>query len=77
LVILSASHGNVPPGKRGKRLEEMLEAERSAILSASPRGKLVRLSGSGHMVQDDKPEVVVSTIREVVEQVRARSPSRH
>jgi len=29
------------------------------------------------MVQDDKPEVVVSTIREVVEQVRARPPSRH
>jgi hypothetical protein len=28
------------------------------------------------MVQVDKPEVVVSTIREVVEQVRARSAGR-
>jgi pimeloyl-ACP methyl ester carboxylesterase len=73
LVVLSASYGRVPPGEAGKQLSAMLDAAEHLRLSASPQSKLVLVPNSSHMIQDDKPEVVVATVREVVERVRTKS----
>ena len=44
--------------------------ERDAIASRSPHGKHIIVKDSGHWIHLDQPEVVLETIREVVESVR-------
>ena len=56
LIVLSAGNGNP-------------EHEREAALST--RGEYRVVAGSGHWIQLDRPDAVVSAIRQIVEQVRA------
>ena len=42
----------------------------------SPRGRLVVAAKSGHYIQNDQPELVVSAVREVVHSVRRRQSGR-
>jgi hypothetical protein len=42
----------------------------------SPRGRVVIAAGSGHYIQNDQPELVVSAVREVVHSVRRRKRGR-
>jgi pimeloyl-ACP methyl ester carboxylesterase len=57
--ILSAA--NSTPAQR---------AERDAIASRSPRGKHIVVPDSGHWIHLDQPQVVIDTIRDMVELVR-------
>ena len=45
-------------------------ADHAAMAALSSRGKLVIATRSGHHVQLDEPELVIATIRELVEAVR-------
>jgi pimeloyl-ACP methyl ester carboxylesterase len=72
LIMLRSSAGRVPPGERGERLKAASWADTQRVLSASPQARYVTVEGSGHVIQDDKPEVVIAAVREVVERVRSR-----
>ena len=47
-------------------------AERDAIASRSPHGKHIVIPDSGHWIHLDQPQLVLETIREMVELVRSR-----
>jgi pimeloyl-ACP methyl ester carboxylesterase len=47
-------------------------AERDAIAGRSPQGKHIVVRDSGHWIHLDQPRVVLETIREMVDLVRAR-----
>jgi pimeloyl-ACP methyl ester carboxylesterase len=42
------------------------------LAALSPYGRLVIAAKSGHFIQEDEPELVIASIREVVEEVRER-----
>jgi pimeloyl-ACP methyl ester carboxylesterase len=71
LIMLRSSAGRVPPGERGERLKAASWADTRRVLSASPQARYVTVEGSGHVIQDDKPEAVIAAVREVVERVRS------
>ncbi|MGR4864854.1 alpha/beta fold hydrolase [Caulobacter sp. LARHSG274] len=70
-LIMLSSGGRVPPGERGERLKAAAWADTQRLLGASPQARYVAVEGSGHVIQDDKPEVVIAAVREVVERVRS------
>jgi pimeloyl-ACP methyl ester carboxylesterase len=47
-------------------------AERDAIAGRSPQSKHIVVPASGHWIHLDQPQVVIDTIREMVELVRTR-----
>ena len=47
-------------------------SERDAIAGRSPQGKHIVVPDSGHWIHLDQPQVVIDTIREMVELVRTR-----
>ena len=62
LVVLSASSSS-PSQMKGHK----------ALAHLSPQGKHIVVSKSGHWIQLDEPDLVVESIREVVESVRRQS----
>ena len=72
LIVLSASHDRVPAGEAGQRLREMAGAEQQRVVAASTMGRLVRVSNSGHMMQDDQPLAVIAAVLEVVQHARGQ-----
>lgn len=44
------------------------------LASLSPQGKQIIATESGHFIQDQQPEIVISAIREIVEQARSTAP---
>jgi pimeloyl-ACP methyl ester carboxylesterase len=75
LVVLLASSG-VPPGERGDKLRALAADEVAQTMAASPQSKRLVVSGSRHVIHDDRPDVVVSTIKDVVDQLRSKSMMR-
>jgi hypothetical protein len=63
------THGK-PPGTAEE--EAAWQASQATQAAYSTRGRLVVAEQSGHAIQFDQPELVVSTIREVVRQGTAR-----
>jgi pimeloyl-ACP methyl ester carboxylesterase len=57
-------------GPDAKALEEEHRRDHAAIAAMSRNGKLVIAAHSGHHVQLDEPELVIKSIREVLEAVR-------
>ena len=57
-------------GPQGKALEEEHRRDHAAVAAMSHKGKLVIAARSGHHVQLDEPELVIKSIREVLEAVR-------
>jgi hypothetical protein len=72
-LIILRTGGRVPPGERGERLKALGAEENRRLASASTRGKLIPVD-SGHVIQDDRPDVVISAVREVVMTLRTDSP---
>jgi pimeloyl-ACP methyl ester carboxylesterase len=70
LVVLA--HGrpdpNVPFPEQEERLLQQLQRELAQLV---PGGRLVIATESGHIIQDDQPELVLDAIRDVVRAVRA------
>jgi len=57
-------------GPDAKALEEEHRRDHTALATTSRNGKLIVATHSGHHVQLDEPELVVKSIREVVEAAR-------
>ena len=81
LVVLS--HGRTIAGEFPNITQEQIPRIEAAWLemqrelaSRSSRGRLVVAQKSGHYVQTEEPELVISAIREVVEAARRRAPGR-
>jgi pimeloyl-ACP methyl ester carboxylesterase len=68
--ILLMTPGRVPPGERGEHLRAWSTAVAEKLVTASSRGKLVKVS-SGHYVHVEHPEVVIDAVRQVVGEARA------
>ena len=62
--LVTISSGTLPP----ERIEE-----HRALARLSPGGRHVVAAGSGHWIQFDEPELIVTAIREVVDEVRRPS----
>jgi len=56
-------------GPDGKALEEDHRRDHTAVATMSRNGKLVIATRSGHHVQLDEPELVIKSIRDVLESI--------
>jgi pimeloyl-ACP methyl ester carboxylesterase len=64
-------------GPNGKAMEEERRRNHAAVAKRSRRGKLIVATRSGHHIQMDEPELVIQSIREVVDaasQKKSESP---
>jgi pimeloyl-ACP methyl ester carboxylesterase len=57
-------------GPDGKALEEEHRRDHKTIAAMSRKGKLVIAEHSGHHIQIEEPDLVIKSIREVLEAVR-------
>jgi pimeloyl-ACP methyl ester carboxylesterase len=77
LIVLSAASVGLPAEFSDE--EAALSAAKQVLArdyaGRSTRGRYVLVTDSGHYIQDDRPEVVVVSVNEVVEAVRARAAS--
>jgi hypothetical protein len=51
-------------------VHDRLQAE---LAKQSPQGKLIVAAGSGHYIQLDRPDLVISAVKQVMTQVRGKS----
>jgi pimeloyl-ACP methyl ester carboxylesterase len=67
LVVLTATDHQSPPDfeRDWRRIQAQITAQ-------SPRGHQVIAEGSGHDIQDDRPELVIEQIRRLLLQLRSR-----
>lgn len=65
LVVLTAGSNDADPAWR--RLQ-------NELASRSPTSKHIVATGSGHYIQDDRPELVIDAVREVVAATKATKP---
>jgi pimeloyl-ACP methyl ester carboxylesterase len=69
LIVLARGRSE-EDGPDGKAFEQEHRRDHAAIAAMSRKGKLVIARNSGHHVQLDEPDLVIKSIREVVEAVR-------
>ncbi len=69
-LIVLRTGGRVPPGERGERLRALGAQETRRLVAASTTAKAVQVD-SGHLIQDDHPDIVIAAVREVVDRIRA------
>jgi pimeloyl-ACP methyl ester carboxylesterase len=69
LIVLTRGRSE-EDGPDWKAFEEEHRRDHAAIAAMSRKGKLVIARNSGHHVQLDEPDLVIKSIREVVEAVR-------
>jgi pimeloyl-ACP methyl ester carboxylesterase len=76
--LLILSHGQpatadcCPPGWPVAAQERLWQASQEAMARLTPKGEERIVPGSGHMIHQAKPDVVVAAIHELVEKVRAQ-----
>lgn len=77
LIVLSAASVGLPAEFSDE--EAALSAAKQVLARdyavRSTRGRYVLVTDSSHYIQDDRPQVVVAVVNEVVEAVRARAAS--
>jgi pimeloyl-ACP methyl ester carboxylesterase len=76
IVMTPKGDGSKPPWMseaRAKVYGAAWQAGHDALARRSSRARSVTVTGSGHAIQLDRPEVVVQAIREVVEEARAQA----
>lgn len=71
LIVLKTG-GRLPPGERGERLRALSDLETRRLLAASTEAKALHVK-SGHAIQDERPDVVVAAVREVVDSIRTKT----
>ncbi|CAN5413939.1 alpha/beta hydrolase [soil metagenome] len=71
-VVVAATEGHGLFGVDTEAAETLWAELQQELADASPAGRLVVATGSGHSVQADQPEVVIAAVRDVVEQVRSQ-----
>jgi len=73
LVVISAAHAIDRPGvssEVNKKLYDLLIGLHREMVALSPDGTHIIAEGSGHGIQDDRPDLVVDVIRQVIKSVR-------
>ena len=75
LVVLTRGISDAE-GPDGKALEEEHKRDHAAVAALSRKGKQVFASRSGHHIQIDEPDLVISTIREVLAAASAQPAKR-
>jgi len=73
LVVLSAAHAIDRPGvssEVNEKLYDLLVGLHREMVALSPDGTHIIAEGSGHGIQDDRPDLVVDVIRQVIESAR-------
>jgi pimeloyl-ACP methyl ester carboxylesterase len=73
LVVISAAHAIDRPGvssEVNEKLYDLLVSLHREMAALSPDGTHIIADGSGHGIQIDSPDLVVDTIRQVVESAR-------
>ena len=79
LVVLSAGRPVLPrdlSSDQQAKLRQILHELHADLARLSPKGKQVIAERSDHFIKEDQPELVVETIREVVEVARAEISSK-
>lgn len=67
LVVLSAGLGD-------ENLADVVNEMHTNLARLTPSGKRIVVTTSGHFIQNDQPDFVISAIRMVVEEARLKSP---
>jgi pimeloyl-ACP methyl ester carboxylesterase len=74
LIVISRTHGGYPDGMSIPA--DSLESERKALQKdlalLSSAGRLVVAPASGHNIHLEDPDLVIRSIREIVEEARRR-----
>ena len=73
LVVLSASRYIDRPGLDNdvdEKLHQVLVSLHKELVALSPNGTHIMAEGSGHGIQNDRPDLVVGAVRQVVESAR-------
>ena len=73
LVVTERSDQASPRSPQEQEFERGWDKLMNQSAKLSTRGKRVIADHSGHLIQLDRPDVVVNAIRDIVSQVRARS----
>ena len=74
LVVLSAGARQHPSTKQAKRVDEQFNEFLASLTDLSENSELVVAENSAHYIHFDRPELVVDSIRRVVEAARDGSP---
>jgi pimeloyl-ACP methyl ester carboxylesterase len=74
LVVLSAGARQYPSTKQAKRADEQTNEFEAGLADLSENSELVVAKNSAHYIHFDRPELVVDSIRRVVEASRDGSP---
>ncbi len=77
LIVLSHGQTQLMPGvsaEVNREVEQVWQQLHIELAAQSSRGKRIVAEQSGHYIQFDQPELVIDSIREVVEAVQRRQP---
>ena len=69
LVVISHGQRVWPDNPLGDAREREWQAMQTELVNAVPRGRQVIATGSGHLIQLQQPEIIVETIRQLLEQI--------
>jgi pimeloyl-ACP methyl ester carboxylesterase len=79
IVLIGGKSEAVPPGvtdEQWKQLSEEKKKQKSELAGLSKNSRVVFANESGHHIQLDQPELIVSAVRQVVDAVRTRTSLR-
>jgi pimeloyl-ACP methyl ester carboxylesterase len=71
--LLVLAHGRTlehPPGWPVEAVERAWREAQEALAKRSPKGRLIVAQNSGHFIHQDDPQLVIDSVREVVEAAR-------
>jgi pimeloyl-ACP methyl ester carboxylesterase len=66
LVVLTARHGDYPFGWPRRALDTLRVRLQGELVALVSRGRQVIVENTGHAIHEDRPEVVVNAIREIL-----------
>lgn len=67
LVVLSSDNNLLSPDRFEREMHEKIQKSLAQLV---PDSKFLVVEGSGHFIQNDKPEVIINNIREVFERTK-------
>jgi|CXWL01.1.fsa_nt_gi pimeloyl-ACP methyl ester carboxylesterase len=70
VVVLTAGVHGFPSGAPFDQMEEMWRGMQQDLATLTPMGRQIIVESSGHFIQIDEPEIVISAIPEVVDSLR-------
>jgi pimeloyl-ACP methyl ester carboxylesterase len=71
--MLVLTHGKIlqhPAGWPVEAVEKAWREGQEALANSTPQGRLIVAEQSGHFIHTDQPDLVIASIREVIEKAR-------